>query len=82
MPRKLTNQPRTPGVRRESAYTGLLPELYALAQRDADRFGVHVSFVLATAYAQTIGYTEQPDYRTINRPARKLKIVRRKKHAA
>lgn len=56
-------QPRIPGLRRQPVGTAFTPALKRAADREAARWGVARSFVLATAAAFALGVADQPDYR-------------------
>lgn len=76
MTRSYTRPRRQPPFKggRLPGYTGLLPELERALQREADRFGVTKSFVLASMAAFLLDVEEQPDYR----PASKLRLIKKR----
>lgn len=70
-------QPRIPGVHRIPRGTSLLPALERALQREADRFGVSKSHVLASMAAFLLDVEEQPDYK--EPPARRgLRLVKKR----
>jgi hypothetical protein len=72
--RRPRTQPRVPGGRLPAG-SALLPELERELRREAARFGVSRSFVIATALAWVLDVEAQPDYRRTRTP---LRLVHRK----
>lgn len=79
MKRRYSTQPRIPGVRRVPVHSALLPQIEAVVQRDAARFGVSPSWVRAEALAHGLGI--ELDYSYKNIAGRTKSKTRRRKAA-